>query len=91
MISVEELRQVACFKCLPSALPWAPLRGILSSLQINYSHRTWPSERNVYLVKIGPKSLGDTRQDICKDKESNRPFRNSSGNWGELGRVSNFK
>ena len=27
--------------------------------------------RNVYLVKIGPKSLGDARQDICKDKECN--------------------
>ena len=27
--------------------------------------------RNVYLVKIGPKSLGNRRQDICKDKESN--------------------
>ena len=29
------------------------------------------NERNVHLVKIGPKSLGHTRQDICKDKESN--------------------
>ena len=27
--------------------------------------------RNVYLVKIGPNSLGDGRQGICKDKESN--------------------
>ena len=27
--------------------------------------------RNAYLVKIGPKSLGNRRQDICKDKESN--------------------
>ena len=27
--------------------------------------------RNVYLVKIGPKSLEHTRWDICKDKESN--------------------
>ena len=26
---------------------------------------------NVYLVKLGPKSLGDRRQEICKDKESN--------------------
>ena len=26
---------------------------------------------NVYLVKIGPKSLEDKHQDICKDKESN--------------------
>ena len=23
-------------------------------------------------------------------QQANRPFRNSSGNWGELGRVSNF-
>ena len=35
------------------------------------SHRTWPSVRNVFLIKIGPKSLGHTRRDICKDKESN--------------------
>ena len=27
--------------------------------------------RNVYLVEIGPKSLGDARQDFCKDKECN--------------------
>ena len=27
--------------------------------------------KNVYLVKLGPKSLADVRQDICKDKESN--------------------
>ena len=27
--------------------------------------------RNVYLVKIGPKSLENTRWDICMDKESN--------------------
>ena len=27
--------------------------------------------KNVYLVKLGPKSLGDGRQDISKDKESN--------------------
>ena len=27
--------------------------------------------RNVYLVKIGPKSLEHTRRDICKDRESN--------------------
>ena len=27
--------------------------------------------RNVYLLKIGPKSLGHTRRDICKDNESN--------------------
>ena len=27
--------------------------------------------RTVYLVKIGPNSLGGARQDICKDKESN--------------------
>ena len=40
-------------------------------LEINYSDRTWPSVRNVYLVKIGPKSLGDALQDICKDKECN--------------------
>ena len=40
-------------------------------LAINYSDRTWSSVRNVYLVKIGPKSLGHTRWDICKDKESN--------------------
>ena len=25
--------------------------------------------RNVYLVKIGPNSVGDAHQDICKDKE----------------------
>ena len=25
--------------------------------------------KNVYLVKIGPKSLGDGRKEICKDKE----------------------
>ena len=28
-------------------------------------------ERNVYLVKLGPESLGNRRQDIWKDKESN--------------------
>ena len=27
--------------------------------------------KNVCLVKLGPKSLGDGCQDICKDKESN--------------------
>ena len=27
--------------------------------------------KNVYLVKIGPKSLRDGPQGICKDKESN--------------------
>jgi len=27
--------------------------------------------RNVYLVKIAPNSLGDARQDTCKDKECN--------------------
>ena len=27
--------------------------------------------KNVYLVKLGPKSFGDGRQDICKDKASN--------------------
>ena len=27
--------------------------------------------RDVYLVKLGLKSLGDGRQDIYKDKESN--------------------
>ena len=27
--------------------------------------------KNVYLVKLGPKSLADGRQDICKDEESN--------------------
>ena len=27
--------------------------------------------RNVYLVKIGPNSVGDAHQDICKDKECN--------------------
>ena len=27
--------------------------------------------RNVYFVKNGSQSLGDGRQDICKDKESN--------------------
>ena len=27
--------------------------------------------KNVYLAKLGPKSLADGRQDICKDKESN--------------------
>ena len=37
----------------------------------NYSERTWLSVRNVYLVKIGPISVGDAHQDICKEKESN--------------------
>ena len=37
----------------------------------NDSDRTWPSVRNVYLVKIGPNSVGNAHQDICKDKESN--------------------
>ena len=27
--------------------------------------------KNVYLVKLGSKSLADGRQDICKDEESN--------------------
>ena len=27
--------------------------------------------KNVYLLKIGPNSLLDGRQDICKDKECN--------------------
>ena len=27
--------------------------------------------KNVYLVKIGPNSVGDAHQDICKDKECN--------------------
>ena len=27
--------------------------------------------KNVYLVKLGPKSLEDGRQGICKDEESN--------------------
>ena len=27
--------------------------------------------KNVYLVKLGPNSFGDRRQDICKDKASN--------------------
>ena len=27
--------------------------------------------KNVYLVKLGPKSFGDGRQDICKDEASN--------------------
>ena len=30
-----------------------------------------PDGRNVYLVEIAPKSLGDGRQDICKDKKCN--------------------
>ena len=27
--------------------------------------------RNVYLVKIGPNTVGDAHQEICKDKECN--------------------
>ena len=27
--------------------------------------------RNLYLVEIGPKFVGEGRQDICKDKECN--------------------
>ena len=30
-----------------------------------YSDRTRPCVRNVYLIKIGPKSHGHTRRDIC--------------------------
>ena len=37
----------------------------------NYGEETWLSVRNVHLIKIGPKSLGHTRQVICKDKECN--------------------
>ena len=33
--------------------------------------RTWPSVRNVYLTKIGPNSVGDVHQDVCKDEECN--------------------
>ena len=46
---------------------------VIFSFFINYSDKEngRRSGRNVYLVKIGPKSLGDGRQDICKDKECN--------------------
>ena len=45
--------------------------------------------RNVYLVKIGPKSPAHTRRDICKDKESNLgPVAGYSGwNYPELSYI----
>ena len=51
----------------------ATVKKVLSSYLIKYSREQngRQSRRNVYLVKIGPKSLGDGRQDICQDKESN--------------------
>ena len=36
-----------------------------------YTKKWWPKGENVNLVQLGPKSFGDGRQDICKDKASN--------------------
>ena len=47
-----------------------PQEHFVKLANFNYSDRTWPPVRNFYLIKIGPKSLGHTRRDICKDKES---------------------
>ena len=36
-----------------------------------YTEKWRPNGENVYLVQLGPKSLGNGCQDICKDKASN--------------------
>ena len=36
-----------------------------------YTKKWRPKGENVNLVQLGPKSFGDGRQDICKDKASN--------------------
>ena len=71
LLSPEDviISQLQAISQLFSSYP--PLRSILSSQQINYSDRTRRSVRNVYLVKIGPNTVGDAHQDICKDKECN--------------------
>ena len=48
-----------------------PQESFVQLANFNYPDKKWPPGRNVYLVKLGLKSLGDKRQDICKDKESN--------------------
>ena len=43
----------------------------VSELTIQKKENGRWSGRNVYLVEIGPKSLGEGRHNICKDKECN--------------------
>ena len=50
----------------------SPLPRVLSCELIKYaSDENGVRRGNVYLVKIGEKSVEDGSKDICKDKESN--------------------
>ena len=63
------ISQLLAISRLFSSYP--PAGAFCQVSKLTIQTRTWPSVRNVYLIKIGPKSLGHTRRDICKDKESN--------------------
>ena len=49
-----------------------PSGGFSQVSELTVNTKKWrPNGENVYLVQLGPKSFGDGRQDICKDKASN--------------------
>ena len=48
----------------------------------------WENQLLSFFLENALKSLKLGR--VARLLLANRPFRNSSGNWGELGRVSNF-
>ena len=49
-----------------------PSGGFCQVSELTVYTKKWrPNGENFYLVQVGPKSFGDGRQDICKDKASN--------------------
>ena len=46
--------------------------GFCQVSELTVNTKKWrPKGENVNLIQLGPKSFGDGRQDICKDKASN--------------------
>ena len=81
-------------------LPWSEINLVPRAFPLKFGRKSSGdevSQKNdckrflnlVPRVSIRWEILG-TRLTFFHFYDHNRPFRNSSGNWGELGRVSNF-
>ena len=64
------ISQLQAISQLFSSYP--PSGGFCQVSELTVYTKKWrPKGENVNLVQLGPKSFGDGRQDICKDKASN--------------------
>ena len=64
------ISQLQAISQLFSSYP--PSGGFCQVSELTVYTKKWrPKGENVNLIELGPKSFGDGRQDICKDKASN--------------------